>query len=108
MSIRFSIIIPTYNGEKTIYSLLQKIKEYSDNDTTEVILIDSHSSDNTGNILKKFQTEFLHTKLISSDKHFFNHGDTRNRGARISKGEFILFFSQDAIPQSPHIFDYLL
>ena len=47
MSKKLSIIIPCYNEERNIPSLLNEINESFDANTFEVILIDDGSQDNT-------------------------------------------------------------
>lgn len=103
----FSIIIPTYNGEKTIGKLLKKITLLKNNYSTEVIIIDSQSKDKTLSIVKKFKNK-LNLKIHQIKKDEFNHGLTRNYGVYLSKGKFIWFLSQDAIPISKNILNYYL
>ena len=67
----------------------QNFEEY------EVIVIDSSSDDNTINIAKQFPV-----KIIIIDPKDFGHGKTRNFGAKIAKGKFLVFLTQDAVPRS--------
>jgi glycosyltransferase involved in cell wall biosynthesis len=53
--ILFSIIIPTYNGEKTIRNFLKRLTQFNDNYKKEVIIIDSQSKDKTLNIVNNFK-----------------------------------------------------
>ena len=46
---RFSLIIPTFNEEKTILEVIQKSKPYVD----EIIIADDISTDNTVKIVEK-------------------------------------------------------
>jgi rhamnosyltransferase len=59
----------------------------------EVVAIDSGSTDNTKQILGKFP---VRTEEIPPAT--FNHGETRNLGARLSKGEYLVYLTQDATP----------
>lgn len=90
-----SIVIPTYNGEPWIEKGLTRIFEQKTECEIEVIVIDSGSTDNTLSIVRMFNVQ-----LIEIDSVDFNHGDTRNFGANISSGEFIVMTVQDAIPES--------
>lgn len=96
-----SVIIPTLNAGKTIYELLSKLRSQSLD--TEIIVIDSSSKDNTVNIAKSFGV-----KVISIPSHAFNHGRTRNLGATESKGDVLVFMTQDAIPQNNYLIKNLI
>ncbi|GIW62184.1 MAG: hypothetical protein KatS3mg091_663 [Patescibacteria group bacterium] len=107
--ILFSVIIPTFNGEKTIGVLLKKLRQifYSSSYKYEVIIIDSESKDKTLEVVKKFN-RILNLRIFTIKKNEFNHGLTRNLGVSLSKGEYILFFSQDAVPVNNNFLDYLI
>jgi rhamnosyltransferase len=87
-----SIIIPVKNGEKTIIKCLDAIKSQTLFNHTEVIIIDSGSTDSTLEILKKYS--FIRLYQIPPDE--FNHGDTRNYGVSLAKGKFVVMTVQDA------------
>jgi rhamnosyltransferase len=88
-----SIIIPTLNASESLNNLLLKIKECTTDFTSEVIIIDSESSDDTISIAKKHGANILKTKQKA-----FNHGGTRNVAANKAKGDLLLFITQDALP----------
>jgi rhamnosyltransferase len=107
-NILFSIIIPTYNGEKTIGNLLKTLTQFKDNYKKEVIIIDSQSQDKTLNIVNRFKKK-LNLKIIKIKKEEFNHGLTRNLGLEKACGRYIWFLSQDARPiVSKKFLDYVL
>lgn len=91
--IETSIIILTYNAEKYIQRLLDMVSRQNYNSEYEIIVIDSGSVDGTLQILKEYQINPIQIK-----QEEFGHGKTRNLGARIAKGEYIVFLSHDAIP----------
>lgn len=84
-----SVIIPTYNSEKTISKCLESILD-SDYSSFEVIVVDDGSTDNTINIVKKHAV-----------RHFIKEHSgpaiQRNFGARRAKGEVLLFTDSDCI-----------
>jgi len=87
-----SIIIPTYNAQKYIVSLLDSIKRQSIKEY-ELIIIDSSSKDETVKIAKQYTDNVI---VIPQSK--FDHGGTRTEGAKIAKGDLIVFLTQDALP----------
>ena len=106
MKYEFSIVIPTYNGERTIGKLLEKLSYIPEDYNTEIIVIDSSSTDKTPQIVRKFQTKILNVRFFTIKKEDFNHGGTRNMGVRLAKGKYVCFFSQDAIPINNNFLKY--
>jgi len=88
MKNRLSVIIPAYNSEKTISICLDSIY-CSSYLPEEVIVVDDASSDNTVDIVKKYPCRLLKNKK--------NKGQSasRNKGAKISKGNLLLFIDSD-------------
>ena len=89
--ISISIIIPAYNEELTILSLLKKLKQLKDKANLEIIIINDGSNDNTKKIIDD------HTDLYNKAKHLeFNYGKGKAilEGLKISTKDYIFF--QDA------------
>ena len=73
---RFSVIIPAYNAERTLSSCLEALVDQSiPNQDYEVIVVDDGSTDGTSKIAKGFGVKYIFQT---------NHGPAtaRNRGAR--------------------------
>jgi len=91
-----SIIIPVYNGAKTLRETLESIEKQSYRDF-EVIIVNDGSSDNTEKVFEKFVVSNK-----SSNPYLFisqeNAGapSARNRGSREAKGQFLFFCDADA------------
>lgn len=88
-----SVIIPTYNAEKTIERAVKSILRNRNNETPiEIIIIDDGSTDATPGICDRLsQTEGTHVI------HTKNHGmvAARNAGLRMAKGKYIGFVDSD-------------
>jgi len=107
MKILFSVIIPTYNAQKTIIPILEQINKSNFNKNIEIIIIDSSSTDKTVFLLKGFFNKIkIPNKIIKITKKSFNHGLTRNLGVKKAKGRYVLFLSQDVIIKNLNIFKY--
>ncbi len=88
-----SIIIPTKNAERYLEEQLKAIFSQEDVPRPEVVIIDSGSTDKTIQIAARYPA-----RLISIKPEEFNHGATRNLGAREAKGGYLVFLTQDATP----------
>lgn len=108
MKIRFSVVIPIYNGEKTITLVLDKLIKLLSYYTREIIIIDSGSTDRTMEIIESYRKRYPFFRVKKIKKSDFSHSGTRNLGARMAKGEYVCFISDDAIPQDPNFFKYYL
>jgi rhamnosyltransferase len=100
---KISVIIPVKNGENTIKDCLTEIFNQTLISETEVIIIDSGSTDKTLEIINKFPV-----KLFQIKPEEFGHGKTRNYGVSIAKGEFIVMTVQDARPSSDKWLEIML
>lgn len=92
---RFSIIIPNYNSEKTIIKLLDSIKNQTFKDY-EIVIIDDMSTDRSVEIINKYKlaNQDICIKLWSLHSKRYN-GGTRNVGVEYSEGDYILFADCD-------------
>lgn len=87
-----TIVVPTYNAEKYLGNLLEKIKIQTIKEY-ELIIIDSSSKDETVNIARKYTDNVI---VITQNE--FDHGGTRAKAAKIAKGEILIYLTQDALP----------
>lgn len=89
-----SIVIRTYNEEKHLPELLRQIKLQEISEiTSEVVLVDSGSTDNTLAVAKEHEVNIVHI-----DKSEFTFGRSLNIGCEAAKGEYLVFISGHCIP----------
>jgi len=91
MSLYLSIIIPAYNEEPTILSILKKIHNLKLNINKEIIIIDDCSSDQTHKIL--LENQHLYSKLLRNSANK-GKGYSIKKALKHAKGKYIIF--QDA------------
>lgn len=92
-----SVVILTKNGQADIGDCLAAVYEQETGWPYEVIVIDSGSVDGTLDTVRRFPA-----RLVEIPPNEFNHGGTRNLGARLAQGEVVVFLTQDAIPADRH------
>jgi len=90
---RASVVIPAKNEVRNIRRCLDAVYAQRYPEGFEVVVIDSGSTDGTLEVLAGYPVQVIR---IPPDE--FNHGGTRNLGARRSRGEFIVFLTADAFP----------
>lgn len=95
-----SIVIVTYNNEKTIKSVLNSVFN-SVGVNYEVILIDNNSQDKTVEILKSIKNSKVKTYFL---KQNYGLAKGNNFGARKCKGKYLIFLNPDAIVEKNTIF----
>jgi len=93
-----SIIIPIYNGKKTIKKTLRSILNQSYKNY-EVIAVNDGSSDNSLEILKSFSNNFWDRKIRYKIVNQKNQGapSARNNGFSESRGEYLFFCDADVV-----------
>lgn len=89
-----SVIIPTYNAEKTISGCIQSVQAQSYKNW-ELILVNDGSGDRSGEICDGFSAEDSRIRVF----HQKNAGVSaaRNLGLRQSKGDYVTFIDADDI-----------
>jgi len=97
MSLKFSVVIPTYHRPRELTSCLegvlaQKIQE----NYYEIIVVDNDIKGSA----KKTTAKIKAKKDIVYQKRFSNNlSEARNLGAKIAKGEWIAFLDDDCVPR---------
>lgn len=88
-----SIIILTKNAGKHFEELMSRIRNQRFSEKFEILVVDSGSTDLTLNIAKKNDARIFRIKSQE-----FHHGRTRNLAAKLAKGSYLVYITQDALP----------
>ncbi|MBI2647452.1 glycosyltransferase [Candidatus Woesearchaeota archaeon] len=89
-----SIIIPTWNEEKYLPKLLECIKKQTYKDY-EIIVADANSKDKTREVAKKYNCRIVKGGVPAVG---------RNNGAKVAKGDILLFLDADVTIQKDLFF----
>lgn len=98
-----SIIIPTVNAEACIGALINALQKQTCK-PDEIIVVDSESSDRTIDIIKQYPD----VQLFQIKRKEFDHGKTRDMALRASKGDYVIFMTQDAMLANEFCIEKLL
>lgn len=100
--IKISIIIATYNVEKTIVRCIDSIVTQK-NEQIELIIIDGKSTDNTVAILSEYK-ENIDFFISEKDSGIY---DAWNKGIMRARGKWIMFLGADDVLRGNAINQYL-
>lgn len=89
----FSIITPTYNRGYIISKAIESVLNQKF-DNWEMIIIDDGSTDNTEEVVKKYQQNSEKIKYIKLEKNM-GPNVARNLGSERASGEWLVFLDSD-------------
>jgi len=102
---KFSIIIPVYNGEKVIIRALTSALEQTFQDH-EVIVVNDGSTDNTQQVIESYINSQKHNvsiKLLNTKNN--GRSSARNLGVTKSNSDFVCFLDADDEFHKEHLFE---
>ncbi len=101
------VIIPVYKPDEKLEFLAEKLNHQT-TEPHQVIflqtLVDAQEDERVGKILERVEN----SRLIPVKKEEFDHGGTRNLGASLSKAKYMLFMTQDAVPEDDRLIESML
>lgn len=89
-----TVSILTLNGARYLARILEAIEQQDYPGRTEILVVDSGSTDATLDIVAEHPRVRLH--MLSPGE--FGHGRTRNLVAELATGEFVVYLTHDAVP----------
>lgn len=99
---KISVVIPTYNSEKTLGRLLDSIKNqtYKNN---EIVIIDGVSSDSTSVIVEQYR-ESISYYISEPDNGIY---DAINKGIKVASGDLIVIAGSDDYFCNKNVFEQI-
>jgi len=92
-SVEISIVIPTRNGGERLGRCLEAICGQRTDHRFEVLCVDSESNEESLATMRRHDVRIERIPVLE-----FDHGLTRDLGARLSTGRALVFLNQDAVP----------
>jgi glycosyltransferase involved in cell wall biosynthesis len=88
-----SVVIPTLNAGPGLRAVLRRLRDQRGLAEVEIVAIDSGSADETLGLCREFGVA-----VAAYEGGAFNHGRARTQGVARTRGEYVVFMSQDAYP----------
>ena len=85
-----SLVIPTYNSEKTILQTIAAAKKFLTDHSYEIIIVDDGSSDNTVDVINGIDDNL---RILALSHHGVCYA--RNIGIHQAKGKYVMFCDAD-------------
>ena len=106
--LRINVIIPTYKPGRRLLELTDALERQSVK-ISGIILMNTEEK-YLNNLI--YGTDFLkkhpNLRIKNISKREFNHGRTRNEGARRSDCDVMIFMTQDAVPANDYLIEELI
>ena len=99
-----SIILPTYNEENNILSIINEIIDRNKFYNIEIIIIDDNSKDNTENLVRAFSRQDSRVRLISRIDRF-GLSSAIKEGCLYAKGDIIAVMDSDGQHEVKSLFE---
>lgn len=93
-NIKISVIIPVFNGEKTIEECLLSVAS-QDYSNYEMIIVDNNSTDRTKELIFKLAIKFPNILYVFESRQ--GRGAARNAGVNVASGEIIAMTDVDCV-----------
>ena len=91
-----SVIVPTYNGAHKLPALLSALQKQTYKEFELIVAVDG-STDNTDDVLKTHASLFKSFVIVAQANN--GRAAVRNFGAKQAKGDLLIFFDDDMLPE---------
>ena len=99
---KIDVIIPAHRPGPEFLELLRRLQGQL-MPVNQILVMNTRSETDVEKMLEGFSG----VRVVSLDKKEFDHGGTRDRGARLSEADYLLFLTQDALPADRHLTECL-
>lgn len=106
--VKIDVIIPTYRPDQKFLKLVYALNRQTIKPDRILVMNTEEKYYNTLVYGTRFKEDNSNVEVVHVARREFNHGRTRNEGAKRADGQVILFMTQDAIPADEHMIEELL
>jgi glycosyltransferase involved in cell wall biosynthesis len=101
--IRIDVIIPTYKPDKKLLDLIAALQKQTVKPAGIILVNTEEKYLNSLFYGTDFLKKYPQIRIKNISKREFNHGKTRNQGAKRSDAEIMVFMTQDAMPADENV-----
>lgn len=94
---KYSVIVPVYNSEKTLEELVKRTSNvfiHLQIKQCEIILVDDNSRDGSWNVMQRLHKNYSHVKIIKLSRNFGQHNATLC-GMNYATGDVVITIDDD-------------
>jgi len=106
--IRIDVIIPTYKPDKKLLDLIAALQKQTVKPAGIILVNTEEKYLNSLFYGTDYLKKYPQIRIKNISKREFNHGKTRNQGAKRSDAEIMVFMTQDAMPADEHTIEELI
>ena len=99
---KIDVIIPAYRPGAEFLELIDRLERQT-LPVSKILVMNTRSQVN----VEKLLADRPEIQVVSLEKNEFDHGGTRDRAARLSEADYLLFLTQDALPADAHLVERL-
>ena len=99
---KIDVIIPAYRPGAEFLELIDRLERQT-LPVSKILVMNTRSQVN----VEKLLADRSEIQVVSLEKNEFDHGGTRDRAARLSEADYLLFLTQDALPADDHLVERL-
>ena len=101
------VIIPVYRPDEKLNRLIEKLNQQTIT-PEHIFFMQTLTGTPEDAEVRSLLEKANHAVITEIDKKDFDHGGTRNQGAALSKAEYMLFMTQDAVPEREDLIEQML
>lgn len=107
-NVKIDVIIPTYKPDNRFLQLVEALNRQTVKPDRILVINTEEKYYNTLVYGTRFKEVNTNVEVIHIGRREFNHGKTRNQGAKRADGQIFVFMTQDAVPADEHMLVQLL
>lgn len=101
------VIIPVYRPDEKLEKLIEKLNAQTVK-PDHIFFMQTIWEDSEDRRVEAILKRAENARIIPVEKKNFDHGGTRNQGASLSEAEYMLFMTQDAVPENEYLVERML
>jgi rhamnosyltransferase len=106
--VRIDVVIPTYKPDKQFIELMEGLKKQTIKPSRIIIINTEEKYFNKLMYGTRFKEDYPNVEIKHISQREFNHGKTRNEGAKRSDAQILIFMTQDCIPADGFMIEELI